>query len=390
MAFADTLEFMVLTAFWAFTIWRFVTPQPPRGRAIRLVALFVALSFTINRREIAFAADSLLHVPDIAVPGKTLTTAAASAAMVHLTSLMPGPVAERPNLRRWAYGLLGAAAVAMVVIFLLVPRSPEHGDFVAEQAGTPLVTAYGVLTQFGLFVGLACCVALFHPAAQRAAPGLMRVGLRLLTVAPFVGLLFILNRVAFQVTNAVGSDLMNGPVWESTSRALLAAMLLAFAAGALLPALGGIGRWVAHYSALQRLRPLWLRSVSATPHVVLGDPPSRLADLLTLRGVDLRLYRRIIEIRDAQWEQGLAEGPSELDPAEGVSGRDPAEGVGLLGRRMAATVDRQPPADAQTSLTEQARELLRAGNVVATPELAPIRRPGHNDPPDAPSAVNVS
>src|SRR5258705_537832 len=31
MAFADTLEFLVLAAFWAFTIWRFATPQtPPR------------------------------------------------------------------------------------------------------------------------------------------------------------------------------------------------------------------------------------------------------------------------------------------------------------------------------------------------------------------------
>ncbi|GAA3266383.1 hypothetical protein Dvina_40360 [Dactylosporangium vinaceum] len=374
MAFADTLEFLVLASFWAFTIWRFATPQPPRGRAIRLVAVFITLSNTINRREVAFALDGLLHVPDIAVPGKTLTTAAASAAMVHLTGLMPGPVADRPAVRRWAYGLLAGAGLAEIVIFLLVPRRPEHGDFVAEQAGTPLATAYGILTQFGLFVGLACCVALFHPAAQRAEPGLMRVGLRLLTVAPFVGLLFILNRVAFQVTNAMGSDLMNGAGWESTSRALLAAMLLAFAAGAALPALGGLVRWAAHYSALQQLRPLWLASVAAVPHVVLGDPPSRLADLLTVRGVDLRLYRRIIEIRDAQWELGLAQGPAEAVSA----------------RRLSAPADRQPPADAETSLTEQARELLRAGNVVATPELAPIRRPGHNDPPDAPSAVNVS
>ncbi|WP_433047525.1 MAB_1171c family putative transporter [Dactylosporangium sp. CS-033363] len=357
MAFADTLEFLVLGSFWAFTIWRFATPQPPRGRAIRLVALLAALSFTFNRREISFATDRLLQVADISVPLKNLATVAASAAIVHLAGLMPGPVGERPRLRRWAYVLLGLAGATMIVLFLLVPRSPARGDFVAEHAGTPLVTAYGVLTQFGLFVGLATCLALFHPAAGRAAPGLLRIGLRLLTAAGLVGLLFILNRVAFQVSNALGSEIMNGPGAESLSRVILATMLLLFASGAALPAIGGVRRRLSHYLALQRLRPMWADAVAKVPHVVLGDPPGRLADVLTIRGVDLRLYRRIIEIRDAQWELGQAQ---------------------------------QAPADADTSLVEQARALLRAGSVVATPELAPTRPPGHNDPPDAPPAVNVS
>jgi hypothetical protein len=179
----------------------------------------------------------------------------------------------------------------------------------------------------------------------------------------------------------MGSDALNGPGAESATRSLLAAMLLLFAAGAALPALGGLQRWLAHYLALQRLRPLWASLVASVPHVVLGDPPGRVADLLTVRGVDLRLYRRIIEIRDAQWELGLAHAA---------------------------------PAEADTSLTEQARALLQAGalapagtpqragtarpdgaaqqagSVVATPDLAPQRRPGHNDPPDAPPALNVS
>ncbi|MFD0575348.1 hypothetical protein [Dactylosporangium darangshiense] len=231
MAFADTLEFLVLAAFWAFTIWRFATPQTPRGRAVRLVALLVTLSFTVNRREISFATDRLLQVADVSVPLKNLATVAASAAMVHLTGLLPGPAADRPRLRRLAYALLAAAGSAMVVLFVLVPRDPARGDFVAERAGTPLVTAYSVLTQFGLFVGLACCLVLFHPAAGRAGRGSLRLGLRLLTAGAVVGLLFMANRVAFQVSNALGSDALNGQAAESASRSLLAAMLLLFAAG---------------------------------------------------------------------------------------------------------------------------------------------------------------
>ncbi|GAA4253196.1 hypothetical protein GCM10022255_053100 [Dactylosporangium darangshiense] len=357
MAFADTLEFLVLAAFWAFTIWRFATPQTPRGRAVRLVALLVTLSFTVNRREISFATDRLLQVADVSVPLKNLATVAASAAMVHLTGLLPGPAADRPRLRRLAYALLAAAGSAMVVLFVLVPRDPARGDFVAERAGTPLVTAYSVLTQFGLFVGLACCLVLFHPAAGRAGRGSLRLGLRLLTAGAVVGLLFMANRVAFQVSNALGSDALNGQAAESASRSLLAAMLLLFAAGAALPALGGLRRWAGRYAALQRLRPLWASLVSSVPHVVLGDPPGRLTDVLALRSVDLRLYRRIIEIRDAQWELGLvAHAPST-----------------------------------EATLDEQARALLREGSVVATPvDNLDAEHLGHNDPPGGPPALNLS
>jgi hypothetical protein len=135
-------------------------------------------------------------------------------------------------------------------------------------------------------------------------------------------------------------------------------MLLLFAAGALLPALGGLWRWSANYLALQRLRPLWLASVAAAPQVVLGDPPSRLRDLFTVRGVDLRLYRRIIEIKDARWQQGIT-----MDAPE-------------------------------AGLAEQARALLKgAGSVVVTPVGGShLNDPDHNDPPDAtaPQTVNMS
>jgi hypothetical protein len=351
MAVADTLEILVLIAFWTFTIWRFVTPQSPRGRAIRLVALLVTVSFTLNRREISFATDEALHVPDVSVPLKNLATVAASAAMVHIVGLMSARPADGARLRRWIYALLAAAGATMTVLFLFIPRSPARGDFVAERAGTPLVTAYSVLTQLGLFVGLACCLALFHPAARRAGPGMLRAGLRLLTAGAVVGLLFMLNRVLFQVTNALGSDAMNGSGAMSVSRSLLAAMLLLFAVGAALPALSGLRRWMSHYVALQRLRPLWLSLIASVPQVVLGDPPGRLGDLVALRSVDLRLYRRIIEIRDAQWELGLTS---------------------------------EAPDNAEIDLDDQVRALLTVRNVVATPVVVA----GHNDPPDTPRSVN--
>ncbi|MDG6101519.1 hypothetical protein Daura_39350 [Dactylosporangium aurantiacum] len=297
----DVLEIVVLVAFWAFTIWRFATPQTPRGKAVRLVVLLATLSFTFNRREISYATDTLLHVPDISVPLKNLATVAASAGMVHIVGLLSPDPARWAWLRRAAYALLSVTAVAMCVLFVLAPRRPARYDFVYEHAGEPLVTAYAVLTQLGLTVGLVCALVLFRPTGRAGAPGPLRTGLWLLSAAAVVGLLFMANRVVYQVSHAAGSRALDGTAAQDVSRALLATMLLLFAAGGALPALGGLRRWTSRYVALQRLRPLWAQLSAAAPGVVLGDPPGRLGELFALRSVELRLYRRVIEIRDAQW-----------------------------------------------------------------------------------------
>jgi hypothetical protein len=302
MIWADVLEVAALVALWSFTIWRFVTPQSRRGKAVRLVVLLVTLSFTFNQRGIAYATDTVLHVPDICVPFKNLATVAASAAMVHTVGLLSVAPQGYAWLRRCAYGFLAVAAVGMTTVFLIVPRSPARGGFLEEQAGTPAVTVYGVLTQLSLLIGLICALVLFRPTGKRAEPGPLRTGLRLLSAGAVVGLLFMINRLLYLLTHAAGSKALDAPFYVNyVSRSLLAVALLLIAAGGAVPALGGVRRWVAHYRALHRLRPLWRELCTAVPNVVLGDPPGRLAEVLPLRSLELRLYRRIIEIRDAQW-----------------------------------------------------------------------------------------
>src|SRR5262249_46280468 len=258
MIWADVLEVAALVALWSFTIWRFVTPQSRRGKAVRLVVLLVTLSFTFNQRGIAYATDTVLHVPDICVPFKNLATVAASAAMVHTVGLLSAAPQPYAWLRRCAYGFLAVAAVGMTTVFLIVPRSPARGGFLEEQAGTPAVTVYGVLTQLSLLIGLICALVLFRPTGKRAEPRPLRTGLRLLSAGAVVGLLFMVNRLLYLLTHAAGSKALDAPFYVNyVSRSLLAVALLLIAAGGALPALGGVRRWVTHYRALHRLRPLW-------------------------------------------------------------------------------------------------------------------------------------
>ncbi|MET7400152.1 MAB_1171c family putative transporter [Dactylosporangium sp. NPDC005572] len=365
----DYLEFTVLALLWGFTIWRFTRKQTPLGKAVRLVALLITISFTINRRELSYWTDQVLHVADISVPLKNLATVGASAGMVHIVGLMsPDPERHR-RLRAWTYALLAAMSAAMVVLFLLAPRRMERWDFVYEQAGTPIVTAYACLTQLGLAVGLACAIALFRPGGRRAAPGALRTGLRLLSAGAIVGLLFMLNRIAFQVTNAAGWSFWDSPVFTALSRILLASMLLLFGAGAAVPAFGGLRRWLSHYLALQRLRPMWQELTTAVPGVVLGERPGRVEELFAFGSLELRLYRRIIEIRDAQWQlSGGAGGPPAPMGTHDVDG----EVRELLASQRAQRTAAPPVAPLPAPPA--------ARSVVATP----VASPGHNDPPDHP------
>ncbi|MEV0127661.1 MAB_1171c family putative transporter [Dactylosporangium sp. NPDC050688] len=387
----DVLEIVVLVAFWAFTIWRFATPQTPRGKAIRLVVLLATLSFTFNRREISYATDTVLHVPDISVPLKNLATVAASAGMVHLVGLLSPDPARWAWLRRGAYALLSVTAAAMCVLFLLVPRRPARYDFVYEHAGEPLVTAYAVLTQLGLTVGLICALVLFRPAGRAVAPRPLRTGMWLLSAAAVVGLLFMANRVVYQISHAAGSTALDGTAAQNVSRALLAMMLLLFAAGGALPALGGLRRWTSRYVALQRLRPLWAQLSAAAPGVVLGDPPGRLGELFALRSVELRLYRRVIEIRDAQWLLAGRAGEGADDaaalraavlarrhgsPADARAGSDGGFRV-ASGPGRAAHFATASPAPASTA-SSSAADAAAAGRAVsgAAPSAASGATPG--------------
>jgi hypothetical protein len=197
------------------------------------------------------------------------------------------------------------------------------------------------------------------------------------------------NRVVYQISHAAGSRALDGTAAQNVSRLLLAMMLLLFAAGGALPALGGLRRWISRYVALQRLRPLWLELSTAAPGVVLGDPPGRLGELLAVRGVKLRLYRRVIEIRDAQWllvgHAGDGAQDAESLRAAVTTGRRPSQ-AGSPGHAGAA---HGPPGASQSAggpdVDTEVRALLglaRAYRDAAVPGVVatPVALAGHNDP----------
>jgi hypothetical protein len=76
--------------------------------------------------------------------------------------------------------------------------------------------------------------------------------------------------------------------------ALFAGGCIALVGGGLL----GVYRWGEQYRAHRLLYPLWRDLYEATPDIALDPPRSAYADALTFRDLDLRLYRRVMEIQD--------------------------------------------------------------------------------------------
>jgi len=60
----------------------------------------------------------------------------------------------------------------------------------------------------------------------------------------------------------------------------------------------GVYRWGEQYCAHRLLYPLWRDLYAVTPDIALDPPHSARADALTIRNLDLHLYRRVMEIQD--------------------------------------------------------------------------------------------
>jgi hypothetical protein len=81
---------------------------------------------------------------------------------------------------------------------------------------------------------------------------------------------------------------------ERFAYALFAGGMLSLLSG------GGLGlfHWGIQYRAYRRLYPLWHDLYEVTPGIALDPPASSRADVLIVRNLGLRLYRRVMEIHD--------------------------------------------------------------------------------------------
>jgi hypothetical protein len=348
-------------------------PPDSARRLLGIILLALAVSLTVLTPAAYMAVGQVTGIPNVArlLGHASMLVAAWSAQsllrLLHTHSPQP---AGGPHPLRHALGI-GAGLAVMTCLFALATTPVNDVRFAARYAGAPWVLEYWLVYLLCLAPAY-CNISRFaFRYARLSTTPLLRLGLHLIAVAAMVGLayhvhkafLFAGHRFTFPYLPAAPSRLLDALL------PLIGHVLILV--GATLPTWGArLGLptmldWLHRYRTYQALRPLWLALYRADPKIALAPPAPALVDLLTPRDLGLRLYRRVIEIRDGR----MALQPY-CDPSVAAAARAEAAQTGVTGQTLEALVE-------AATLSAALKVKTRGGTVVSGQPLTLI--PGGED-----------
>jgi hypothetical protein len=238
----------------------------------------------------------------------------------------------------WHTGRFRALVIASLVLwsaFLIgnVRGSEVYGSFATRELWPALYMA--VFLGYVAYVLGDVMIGCWHYAGS--AGGALGVGLRLMAAGCGCALVYAAFKVAALTLAALGPG-MPALLQSTIGQAVVVLAGVLVAVGATLPAMVRRGqvarRWWRSYSAHEQLYPLWSALIAVTPGLALEPPSRRIRDRLRVRDMDMRLYRRVIEIRDGRLELRELFAPSVV-----VASRALASARGLQGRAAEAFVE---------------------------------------------------
>lgn len=243
--------------------------------------------------------------------GMLLTAWAGQEFMARMNGYPRGP--------RWQAWWTATGFAVMCLFFTAAPDLRPQSPWVMEYCLTYAAAQLPALT---------AVVVLGLRHARRAGDRVLRASLRLVVAGTALGLLYLANKTILAMGPRL--DFQFAPSRTPAAReALPTTAYLLVLIGAALPTTLG---WLHHYRLHRRLGPLWRALYRAEPAIAL-DPPW-LPDVLVLRNLRLRVYRRVIEIRD-----GLLALQPYRDPAVTETAHVEATTSGLTGRAHDAAVE---------------------------------------------------
>lgn len=293
----DTLPAVLL---WLVTAWRTPAAWRDSGKRVLWAAfLALAVAMTLRLSSIAAPVDAALRVNNLSSLGKHLGGIVAAHAVLTFVHNMAEEKASGLKSSRLHLLVPVGAAVIITVLFFATPQPREAVDLLAEYATDWRIAAYGAV--WTGYLGAALCSAsrLCWRWGRQPGTGLLGRGLRLTGMGTTIGIVYAAHRVTFVILGFLGHSVMPAETSEAISGLLLFTALIFIVTGSTLPAAGRLHRWSREYRDVLQLYALWLSLTEAVPDVRLDPSRRRASEILHLRHVHDRLYRRTIEIRDA-------------------------------------------------------------------------------------------
>jgi len=275
----------------------------PRLRYFCVTIGVIALGLTLLLLPFDRVVSRWLGLPDVAaVAGDVVTVLGAvigAWAATALTAYLNHAESQAREVSR-RFGRLALLALSLIVLAValspILPPSLNARDR-PGLASLPLARLISLLyvSLCAAYVSRLCWR--FTRVSTRPSA---RLGFTLGMLSGVVAQVYVLNELV---------GLLPGPLRPAglgqTPDGLIVTEVALYIVGMTLPSWGprlGFDRmvaWTGDCVALWRLYPLWRRLCTIAPEVVMVPPRPRLLDLFDVRDVRFRLYRRILEIRDA-------------------------------------------------------------------------------------------
>jgi hypothetical protein len=266
-------------------------------RSLWIALAGIAIAFTLDISHVAAALHEVVgtNTSHLIKHGVVVIAAGAIREAIRALVLTPHRAAER-----WRRRVL-VTVMAVVALAALFAAAPVHAEplsgFTAAAAGEPVLVAYWVVYLIALASALVGIVRVTRSAVRTFPAGPLRTGMGWMGVGAVVGLAYCSHKAAFLALAASGAAGPSIGAMERVQSALLTATVALSVTGLMWP---HARRWpgVRHlraYRTYRRLEPLWRAYVQAEPAIALDQYPRRRRPL---SDIELRLYRRIIEIRD--------------------------------------------------------------------------------------------
>jgi hypothetical protein len=359
------ISLVAVTVLWAAVLVQFPSHRRvPLRRAVWDTIVLLAAIGTLDLPVVGARLDSAIGLPNAADVAQHVLAITAATLGRYCAEQVIGAPRSRTRWSSWVQTALPAATVAaMLALFALSPArthatdTARYTDFPMQYAASPAVFAYWLI--FAVYLGTAFVLInrLSWRYGRRAGRTPLGCGLILMAVGMLAGLGYLgygTAVVAARAAGVQGSFITTAP---GVIQCLFGALIVLVAVGSLLPATGHcpVLRRAALYWSLWRLYPLWAGLCQAVPGIAL-DPVPAWADHLDPRDLQMRLYRRVIEIRDGYLALTPVAVPGIEDLVQAAAGRHrlrPADQATLaaavqleLARRAELRGDDQGPATA--------------------------------------------
>lgn len=295
-----TLEVVLLVLLWGVVVARLPTLwRDARQRAFWATVFVLALTRTLALPPVAAWAGRPI-LPN-------LLGVLTAYFLLRFLSLLAGRGIRRGHLNLTAGVLLTLVALAGI-----------SGKIRLEGALSGAGVAYWIVLEGFLGWVLVTTARLFWPIARDAPAGLPRLGLRAISAGCAMVATYAAIKTVLILLRAAGLAAVDFAAFDRYAHVLQAGGMLIAVSGACVPAARRSRSIIGAYWSLLVLRPLWKAMRDAFPEVILFTPRRAVIELAGVDDVHLRVYRRVIEIRDGM----LALRPYLVSPPP--QGADPA------------------------------------------------------------------